>query len=63
MAKTIPGTKNIGEKQMTVKIKYRQRLDLFRIGREAGLKYVTEVIDLLISRYDRMQGEKKKGEK
>lgn len=40
-----------GEKQITIKIKVRQRLEFFKIGKEAGLNYVCDVIDLLLHRY------------
>ena len=64
MPKTLLGKKykseknNSVERQITTKIKVRQLLDFIRIGKEAGLKYRSDAIDLLIRRYDAMQGKK-----
>ena len=58
MPKKMPISKN-EKPTIPLKMTPRQRLDIFRIGKETGKKYFYEVLDLLIYSYDKTHQESK----
>jgi hypothetical protein len=41
----------LSEKQQTVKIKHRQRLDIIKIGIKEKCQYVWQVLDIILETY------------